>query len=59
MPYVIETDKCLKDNECVNACPVDAIIEMDDGNLFVTEDCIDCAACEPVCEPYAIHAAEE
>jgi Fe-S-cluster-containing hydrogenase component 2 len=57
--YVIETEKCLVDNECVNVCPVDAIIAAEDGSLSVTEDCIECAACEPVCETYAIHPAED
>ena len=55
--YVIETEKCLRDNECVSACPVEAIVPDDDGNLVVTEDCIECAACEPVCETFAIHPA--
>ena len=55
--YVIETEKCLSDNECVNACPVEAIVPAEDGTLVVTEDCIECAACEPVCETFAIHPA--
>jgi NAD-dependent dihydropyrimidine dehydrogenase PreA subunit len=56
MAYVIDQDKCQKDDNCVEACPVAAIEKKEDGSLFIKEDeCNDCGACEQVCEYDAIH----
>jgi len=51
-----------KDAACVNACPVDCIHPRKDEPAFATADmlyihpdeCIDCAACVPVCPVSAI-----
>lgn len=64
MAYVI-VDTCIKDNKCVEVCPVDCIKEGvftdSDGKtcdmLFINpDDCIDCGVCEPECPSSAIYA---
>ena len=64
MPYII-TEPCVdvKDQSCIDVCPVDCIYGVDEGNdrqLYINPDeCIDCAACEPVCPVNAIFAEED
>ena len=60
MPYVI-AEPCIgvKDNACVEDCPVDCIYEGDTMLLIHPEECIDCGACEPVCPVKAIFAEDE
>jgi NAD-dependent dihydropyrimidine dehydrogenase PreA subunit len=63
MAYVI-TEPCVgvKDAACVEVCPVDCIHPSKNEaefekvqQLFINPDeCIDCAACEPVCPVTAI-----
>ena len=52
MTYII-AEPCvgLKDSACVDVCPVDCIYTRDeDDQYYISPDeCIDCAACEPVC----------
>jgi ferredoxin len=63
MAYVI-TGPCIDvlDKSCVEVCPVDCIYHEEgvDRMLFIHPDeCIDCAACEPVCPVAAIFAADD
>jgi len=66
MAYVI-TDSCLKDELCVDACPVDCIHPKKDEagfeaakQLYVNpDDCIDCGACVPPCPSDSIRPADE
>ena len=64
MPYII-TEPCVdtKDMSCIDVCPVDCIYgvdEAEDRQLYINPDeCIDCAACEPVCPVNAIFAEED
>ena len=66
MAYVI-TDSCLKDELCVDACPVDCIHPKKDEagfeaakQLYVNPaDCIDCGACVPPCPSDSIRPADE
>ena len=64
MTYII-AEPCvdLKDQSCIDVCPVDCIYGVDQGNdrqLYINPDeCIDCAACEPVCPVNAIFAEED
>ena len=66
MAYVI-TEKCTKDEKCVEVCPVDCIHPRKDepkfeesAQLFVSPvDCIDCGACVPVCEANSIFALDD
>ena len=63
MPYII-TEPCIgvKDLSCVEVCPVDCIHPREGEAGFENEkmlyidpdECIDCAACEPVCPVTAI-----
>lgn len=64
MAYVI-VDTCVKDNACVEVCPVDCIKEgvftdsdgTTYGMMFINPDeCIDCGVCEPECPSNAIYA---
>ena len=56
--YAIDQEKCLKDGDCVEVCPVAAIDKKDDGTYSVNDDCTDCGACEPTCESEAIRPVE-
>jgi|TARA_B100001750_G_scaffold247971_1_gene275929 NAD-dependent dihydropyrimidine dehydrogenase PreA subunit len=62
MTYII-TSPCVDelDLSCVDVCPVDCIYYEDgvDRMLYIEpEECIDCAACEPVCPVAAIFPEE-
>ncbi len=60
MAYTIcETCIDVKDQACVEVCPVDCIHfeEGIDRTLYIDpNECIDCGACEPVCPTEAIFA---
>ena len=64
MPWII-CEPCVgvKDQACVEVCPVDCIYEAPEGEkdtLYIQpEECIDCGACEPVCPVEAIFMEEE
>ena len=55
MTYVI-AEPCVdvKDQACVEECPVDCIYEGDRTLYIHPVECIDCAACEPACPVEAI-----
>ena len=55
MVYVI-AEPCIdvKDKACVDECPVDCIYEGERMLYIHPTECIDCAACEPVCPVEAI-----
>lgn len=55
MTYVV-TDECIKCKyqDCIEVCPVDCFYEGEDMIVINTEDCIDCAVCEPECPVDAI-----
>jgi len=52
MPYVI-TSECVNCGECVDICPVSAIIEGDE-NYVITDACIECGRCQKICPVDAI-----
>ena len=66
MAFVI-TDNCIKDELCIQACPVDCIHPRSDEPDFATATqmyvdpagCIDCGACLPACTSDAIFALDE
>ena len=60
MVYVI-AEPCIdvKDKACVDECPVDCIYEGDRMLYIQPDECIDCAACEPVCPVEAIFYEED
>ena len=49
----------VKDKSCVEECPVDCIYEGDRMMYIHPDECIDCAACEPVCPVEAITSAQK
>jgi NAD-dependent dihydropyrimidine dehydrogenase PreA subunit len=55
MTYVV-AEPCIgtKDRACVDVCPVACFYEGADQLYIHPEECIDCAACEPVCPVDAI-----
>lgn len=57
MAFII-TEPCIdvKDATCVEVCPVDCIHTTDEDPMYYIDpdECIDCAACEPVCPVTAI-----
>ena len=55
MTYII-AEPCIdvKDLSCVDVCPVDCIHEAKRILVIDSEECIDCAACEPECPVEAI-----
>lgn len=63
MTYVI-TGSCIKDDSCIEVCPVDCIHPKPGAAEFETveqlyidpEVCIDCDACVEACPVDAIHA---
>ncbi len=63
MTYII-TEPCVdvRDQACVDACPVDCIHYEDgkDRTLYINpEECIDCSACQPACPVEAIFPEDE
>ena len=55
MTYTI-AEPCIdvKDRACVDECPVDCIYEGGRMLYIQPDECVDCAACEPVCPVTAI-----
>src|SRR4051794_2936894 len=55
MTYTI-CEPCIdvKDKACVDECPVDCIYEGPRMLYIHPDECVDCAACEPVCPVEAI-----
>ena len=62
MPYII-AEPCIdvKDGACLDVCPVDCIYTTTEDNMMyiAPDECIDCAACEPVCPVTAIFVLED
>ena len=62
MTYVI-TEACIdvKDQSCIEVCPVDCIYSDDEDRICYVEPdaCIDCGVCEPECPWEAIFEDED
>ena len=56
--YQVDQEKCKKIADCVEACPIGAIEVKETGVVNVSDDCTDCAACEPVCDSKAIRRVQ-
>ena len=56
---VVDKEKCVGDEECVEVCPVD-VFEMVDGKADPVnmEECLGCESCVEVCEEDAITVTE-
>jgi len=49
----------VKDQSCVEVCPVDCIYEGPEQLFIHPDECIDCGACVPVCPVEAIFLEAE
>ncbi|MHB8419772.1 MAG: ferredoxin FdxA [Myxococcales bacterium] len=60
MAYVV-AEPCVvcKFTDCVEVCPVDCFYEGANFIVIHPDECIDCAACEPVCPANAIFAESD
>ena len=60
MTYVI-AEPCVDvlDKSCIDECPVDCIYEGGRMLYIHPDECIDCAACEPVCPVEAIYFEDD
>ncbi len=60
MTYVI-AEPCVDvlDRSCIDECPVDCIYEGERMLYIHPDECIDCAACEPVCPVEAIYYEDD
>lgn len=56
---VVDKEKCVGDEECVEVCPVD-VFEMVDGKADPVnmDECLGCESCVEVCEEDAITVTE-
>ena len=53
MPW-INTDKCTGCSICVDECPVDAIMMVDEKAMINMDECIRCGTCHEVCPNEAV-----
>ncbi len=56
---IVDEEKCVGCEECVDVCPVD-VYEMQDGKSVAVnaEECLGCESCVEVCEAGAITIEE-
>jgi NAD-dependent dihydropyrimidine dehydrogenase PreA subunit len=54
MPAIVDPNKCNADEECINACPTEAIALVENKAVVNEELCSDCAACVDACPTQAI-----
>ncbi|MFW6195903.1 MAG: NADH-quinone oxidoreductase subunit NuoF [Thermoplasmatota archaeon] len=58
--YVIDKKTCVGCGKCAEVCPVDAILETEEGKYEIDEGkCISCGECEKVCPVDAISGGEQ
>ena len=56
---VVDEEKCIGCEECVNICPVDVYEMQNEKSVPVNaEECIGCESCVEVCEQDAITVTE-
>ena len=60
MTYLVNDD-CIncKHMDCVEVCPVDCFYEGENMLVIHPDECIDCAACEPICPVNAIFPEDQ
>ncbi len=56
---VVDSEKCIGCEECVEVCPVDVYEMQDEKSTVVNgEECLGCESCIEVCEQEAITVTE-
>ena len=59
MPAVVNRDLCNTCEDCIDACPVEAISLSDGKALVDPDECTDCYACVDPCPEDAISIDED
>ena len=54
----IDTTRCEKCNNCIEACPLKCIAALEEGYVMNSKDCIQCLCCMEVCPHAAIDLKE-
>ena len=58
--YDLDKDKCLFCGACIGVCPTNAmLLEYNERNIWINEDCTDCLFCTRVCPVGALSYPEE
>ena len=56
---VVDAEKCIGCEECIEVCPVDVYEMKDEKSVVVNgEECLGCESCIEVCEQEAITVTE-
>lgn len=56
---VVDAEKCIGCEECIEVCPVDVYEMRDEKSVVVNgEECLGCESCIEVCEQEAITVTE-
>lgn len=56
MAHIIDKEKCMGCEACLNTCPTEAISKDGDVCKIDAETCVDCGACASSCPVEAIAA---
>ena len=57
---VVDEEKCVGCEECVDNCPQDVFeMENDKSKVVNPDECVDCESCVEVCEEDAITLVED
>ena len=55
MPAQVKQEACTGCGDCVEACPVDGVVVLEDDKAVVKpEECIECNACVDTCSSNAM-----
>ena len=56
----LDKDKCLFCGACIGVCPTNAmLLEYNESNIWISEDCTDCLFCTRVCPVGALSYPED
>lgn len=56
--FFIDQDTCTECDNCIDACPCDAISVVDGHHVIDPELCVECGACYDACEYGSIFEAD-
>lgn len=58
MAAVVNAEECTGCGECIDVCPVEAIVLKDEIAVVDAEECTDCEVCVDTCPTEAISMSE-